>query len=75
MLSLGKHKNTGKTKERNEPRRNREEEPGEMEKTSSGDEKNITLLSKIVQSYHPIITLRCVITDQAHYTYLCMALP
>lgn len=66
--------NMGRTKERNKPKRNREEEPREMEKTFSGEKKSITLFSKITQSYHPTITVRFVIIQQTHCTYLPVVL-
>lgn len=74
MLVFGKHENMQRTKEGNELNRNREEEPREMEKTFLGEKKMITLFRKIIQSYHPITTIRFLIIDQAHCTYLCMAL-
>lgn len=45
VLSFGKHENMGREKERNEPKRKREEGPREMEKTFLG-EKITTLFSK-----------------------------
>lgn len=75
-LGIMKTWNMGWTTERSEPKLKREEEPGGMEKTFSGRKKKcITLFSKTVQSYHPIITIRSVIIDQAHYTCQRMALP
>lgn len=65
----------GWTKGRNEPERKREKEPGEMENLfSAGKHFFITLFGKTIQSYYPI-TVRFGIMDQAHCTYLCMALP
>lgn len=74
VLPSGKHENMGWTEEKNKPERKREEEPGEIEKLFSGEKKNY-FFSKSVQSYHPMTTVRFVTIDQAHCTYLCMALP